>query len=226
MLNKEKHRIILNELLIAIYRNNKLASHLGFKGGTACMYFYGLDRFSTDLDFDCIDQTELEAIRKEFRAILLKHGIIKEEYLRANTLFFLLSYGIFDTNIKIEISLRDYPSKYVIINWKWLSLRVMEKSSMLANKLVALTERDANRDIYDVYFFLKNSWEWDENIIRYRTGLPMKDFWIRVIDSLEKRRWANLLERLGEVLKDAKQKSFAKNKLLDELIWKIQSFIE
>ena len=64
----------------------------------------------------------------------------------------------------------------------------MEKSSILANKLVALTERNANRDIYDVYFFLQNKWEWDENIIHYRTGLSMKDFWIRVMNSLEKRR--------------------------------------
>ncbi len=37
--------------------------------------------------------------------------------MRTNTLFFLLSYGLGDMNIKIEISTRNYPSDYELKSW-------------------------------------------------------------------------------------------------------------
>ncbi len=73
MLNKERHRLILNQLLIEIYRNPSLSQHLGFKGGTACMYFYGLDRFSTDLDFDLLNTSKIEDTQKILRAVISKY---------------------------------------------------------------------------------------------------------------------------------------------------------
>lgn len=48
-------------------------------------------------------------------------------------------------------------------------MRVQTKETIFANKLVALTERNTNRDIYDVYFFFKNMWDINEKIIIERT---------------------------------------------------------
>jgi hypothetical protein len=48
----------------------KISPYLGFKGGTAALMFYGLSRFSVDLDFDLLDQSKedivFSGIQKEF----------------------------------------------------------------------------------------------------------------------------------------------------------------
>lgn len=47
-----KHRFLLSQILVDIFRENELKNIMAFKGGTALMMFYGLNRFSTDLDFN------------------------------------------------------------------------------------------------------------------------------------------------------------------------------
>lgn len=42
-------------ILKDIYTDPDLNSLLGFKGGTALMFFYNLPRFSVDLDFNLLD---------------------------------------------------------------------------------------------------------------------------------------------------------------------------
>lgn len=220
MLNINKHKEILNAILIDVYKNSKLAAYLGFKWWTACMYFYWLDRFSTDLDFDLLPGWILEDIQKQFEIILKKHWTIKDKYLRENTIFFLLSYWFLDMNVKIEISRRNYTNEYDIVNWKWFTLKLLKKPYMLAHKMVALTDRTklANRDIYDIYYFLSKWWQWSEEIIKLRTGLTSKDYIKKMIDFLESKRNVNILDHLWEVLLNNKQKYFVKNNLLDELI--------
>jgi len=53
-----KHKINLTGILIDFYKDSLLSSSLGFKGGTAAMLFYGLPRFSVDLDFDYIGSSK------------------------------------------------------------------------------------------------------------------------------------------------------------------------
>ncbi|NCO31503.1 nucleotidyl transferase AbiEii/AbiGii toxin family protein [bacterium] len=48
-------------------------------------------------------------------------------------------------------------------------MRVQDKSTIFANKLVALIERHTNRDIYDVYFMFTNIFSINEKIIIERT---------------------------------------------------------
>jgi predicted nucleotidyltransferase component of viral defense system len=42
------------QILRDIYSDLELANVLGFKGGSALMFFYNLPRFSVDLDFNLI----------------------------------------------------------------------------------------------------------------------------------------------------------------------------
>ena len=58
MINKEKHQLIMGQVLKDIYTDISIASLLGFKGGTCAYFFYGLTRFSVDLDFDLLDSKE------------------------------------------------------------------------------------------------------------------------------------------------------------------------
>ena len=49
------HKNILFQILKDIYSDTTIAPLLGFKGGTAALLFFELDRFSVDLDFDLFD---------------------------------------------------------------------------------------------------------------------------------------------------------------------------
>jgi predicted nucleotidyltransferase component of viral defense system len=55
-LNIPTHKTVLFQILKDIYSDSLLAPFLGFKGGTAAVMFYGLDRFSVDLDFDLLNK--------------------------------------------------------------------------------------------------------------------------------------------------------------------------
>ena len=74
-------------------------------------------------------------------------------------------------NLKIEISRRIFPNEYETKNWNGLSLKIMTKPYILSHKMVALTDRThfAQRDVFDVYYFLTHGWTWSEEIITLRT---------------------------------------------------------
>jgi hypothetical protein len=52
--------------------------------------------------------------------------------------------------------------------------------------LVALIERNTNRDIYDVYFFFKNMFDVNEKLVFERTSMTLKDLYKKIIDKLDK----------------------------------------
>lgn len=91
-LNIPDHRTILFQILKDIYSDTTLAPYLGFKGGTAALLFYGLDRFSVDLDFDLLAEEEEDRVFTRMGQIVEKYGVIKESYQKRFNLFYLLSY--------------------------------------------------------------------------------------------------------------------------------------
>ncbi|MDQ7022643.1 MAG: nucleotidyl transferase AbiEii/AbiGii toxin family protein [Candidatus Gracilibacteria bacterium] len=121
-----------------------------------------------------------------------------------------LSYSDDDMNIKIDINRNIWESNnYERINFYGVDVLVQDKATILANKLVALIERIANRDIYDVYFFFKNNFEINEKVILERTGKTKKDIFIKILEILKKLpKNHKILDGLGEVLNDEKHKSF------------------
>lgn len=55
VLSKDLHKNVFVDILRAVYSDPLLRNTLGFKGGTAAMLFYGLPRFSVDLDFNLLE---------------------------------------------------------------------------------------------------------------------------------------------------------------------------
>ena len=95
----------------------------------------------------------------------------------------------------------------------------MEKSTIFANKLVALIDREnlANRDVYDVHFFFRKLFDVNEAVVLERTGKSLKEYYAFLLEFLKREvEGKNLLQGLGEVI-DAKQKAFVKEKMLKEL---------
>ena len=199
MLNREKHRLLMFQILWDIFKSD-IWKYLAFKGWTACYFFHKLDRFSTDLDFDILEERDIDT---QLEMILQKYGKLK----KWNKL--VLSYGEEDINIKVDITRKIWESNiYEIRNFYGTDIRVQDKATIFANKLVALSERNTNRDIYDVWFFFKNSFEMNENIILERTGKSLDIFLNQVIKKIE-------------VLTE-KQKFFVKNILIPELLGYLQ----
>ena len=123
-------------------------------------------------------------------------------------------------NIKVEINRRDFGSKYEVKSYIGIPMKVMVKEDMAAHKLCAMYERigKTNRDIFDVYFFLKDSWPINKQIIENRTGMTYKDFLQKNIGLLGKATDRNILSGMGELL-DEKQKVWIKSKLKAETIF-------
>src|SRR3989338_1375675 len=108
MLNKEKHQLIMGRILQDIYSDTSISSLLGFNGGTCAYFFYGLTRFSIDLDFDLFSTEEAtqKLVYEKIVSLLWTYGKIKDAYIKRNTIFFLLSYGDTDHNVKVEVNVR------------------------------------------------------------------------------------------------------------------------
>ncbi|MEW6407251.1 MAG: nucleotidyl transferase AbiEii/AbiGii toxin family protein [Patescibacteria group bacterium] len=228
MLNINKHRLVMYQILNDIYRNRRLAAILGFKGGTACNIFYGLPRFSVDLDFNLLQVRDVKFVYDAIEKIIKKRGEIKNKYIKKNTIFFLLSYGKLDQNIKIEISTRQISNKYELRQFYGIAMPVISRSDAFANKLLTTIERKkiANRDLFDIYFFFENNWPINEKIIENRFKKPLiiyLNYLIKFIKKNVNNRY--ILQGLGELLNE-KQKIWVKNNLKKELLNLISFYID
>ncbi len=223
MLNIQTHQTILLQILKDIYSDIQIAPILGFKGGTACFFFYELSRFSLDLGFDLLDAKKAGAVFDKVGNVLLNYGDTRDKMIKRNTLFYLLSYQKGANNIKVEISRRDFGSHYEIKNYLGISMLVMKKEDMFANKLVALLERKqlANRDLYDIWFFLKNRWDINQGIVERRTKMNLSEYLGDVVKRIELVSDRRILNGLGELL-DKKQKDFIRNKFKQELLFLLE----
>ena len=227
MLHIETHKGFLIRILKDIYTDNTLGPVLGFKGGTAALLFYELSRFSVDLDFDLLDSEKEDYVLERIGTIVAKYGKIKEQRKKHFTLFYELSYSEEGRNIKVEINRRSFGSHYAVMNYFGISMKVMVKEDMFANKLAALYERieRANRDIFDVWFFLQNSWLINKALVEKRTGLTFKETVAKCIEKLEKISSRVIVSGMGELLTE-KQKAWAKAKLKMETLFLLRIMLD
>jgi hypothetical protein len=221
-LNYSIHKNILVQILIDIYSDTTISPYLGFKGGTAAYLFYGLDRYSVDLDIDILDESKEDYIFEQVEKIVRKYGEVKESRKKRYNLIFLLSYDNKEKNaqnVKIEINRRQFGSKYDVRAFNGVSMLVMIKEDMFAHKLVAMHERlgETNRDIFDVWFFSKNNWEINKEVVEKRTGMTYKKFLLLCIKELEDMDNNDILKGLGELVTE-KQKAWIKSILKVETI--------
>ena len=213
-------------ILKDIYSDVEISSLLGFKGGTVAYFFYNLPRFSVDLDFDLLgDSSDKKIVFSKVEDVLKKYGTIKEKRVKRWTIFFLLSYGGEDHNIKVEISTRSHNNQYEIKEYLGIAMLVAKKETLFASKLVALTGRKniAMRDVYDIYFFAKNNWDIDGEIIKFWTGGNIKECLDKSVKALEKISEREILQGLGEVLEE-KEKRWAKKNLKKETLFLLKNY--
>lgn len=233
MLNREKHNLIMGQIIKDFYDNKFLAPILGFKGGTCAYYFYGLPRFSTDLDFDLLktDETTQKKVYTEVEKILLKYGVIKDKMIKFFTVWFLLSYGDADHNIKIEISTRrpenNVEEYYEFKELLGTPMLISKPAYMFANKLVALTDRKkmVMRDIFDIHYFAGKNWDVEKEIVELKSGEKFTDHLQNCILAIENIQSNEILAGIGELIND-EQKKLIKKSLISETVFLLKNYIQ
>lgn len=227
MVDINKHKFFLVQILKDIYSDIQLATRLGFKGGTALMLLYGLPRFSVDLDFNLLDIEKEKIVYERVRKILLKYGKIFDEAIKFFGPLIVLDYGYGERKLKIEISNRQWGDHYEIKNLLGINMKVMVAHDMFAHKLCALLDRSdiTNRDIFDSWFFMKNHTPVNNEMIETRMEMPYDVYIQKCIDKLETMSDKGMLNGLGE-LTDDQMKKFVRTKLRKETISLLQFYKE
>jgi predicted nucleotidyltransferase component of viral defense system len=207
MLYVPKHDQVLKNILQGVYTDPYLASSLSFKGGTCLYMFYGLDRFSVDLDFnlrvDDFDSDKLGTVVGKYLTVLEKTN-------KRNTWFWLGSYERAFQKVKIEVSKRDYPDTYILKDFFGLTVSIMDPACMFAHKLCAIADRSKlqNRDLYDAHFMFSRGFDINKSIIELRTGKTVNDYFMQLVQLIEKQVTDNnVLDGLGELLTDPQKDS-------------------
>ncbi len=219
----------MTQILKDVYSDAGVAPLLGFKGGTAAYFLYGLPRFSVDLDFDLLDDSEASRtlVFERVGAIVGKYGEVKDAQAKRWTIFFAVSYGAGEHQIKVEINTRKTGATYGLRNYLGLPLLVTTKESMFAAKLVALMGRKTfvARDLYDVYFFLKERWDIDPAVLLSYGFSSVPEYLSECVAFVETVPDNELLAGLGELV-DEQEKSFIRQKLKGETSFLLQAYMK
>lgn len=163
---------IIQEIVICGLSRGNFFNEVAFYGGTALRIFYGLNRFSEDLDFSLIkpnsnfDLTKyFTYIEKEVQAYGLNLKVIEKEkskesnilsaFLKGDTKEHILIF--FDNNIKNSNSMKNIKIKFEVdinpplsanyeLRYKLLpsphQVRLYDKSSLFAGKIHAVLCRN------------------------------------------------------------------------------------
>ena len=171
---------IISRALIEIYQNEEVAQKLVFRGGTALnkLFFKPSARYSEDLDFVQIKSEPIGPIIASIRKNLdnwlgTPKGKLTERSAK-------LIYSYFSSNgnpakVKIEINTTEH---FQVLNLKNLDYSVKspwfegngniltyELEELIATKLRALYQRRKGRDLFDLWYVLKQELVNIDNII-------------------------------------------------------------
>jgi len=165
--------LIIVRVLVELFSDELLNNALAFRGGTALhkLYLQPQTRYSEDIDLVQINSEPINPILKQIRERLSFLGTKRtvKQHIHNNTIIYR-----FDTNtlpvinmrLKIEINTREHfhvlglkQIPYKIENG-WFSgeckLKSYELEELLGTKLRALYQRRKGRDLFDLYWALKN----------------------------------------------------------------------
>ncbi|MCL2727410.1 MAG: nucleotidyl transferase AbiEii/AbiGii toxin family protein [Bacteroidales bacterium] len=189
------HEIMQQITLSGLYRGG-FFDKAAFYGGTCLRIFYGMQRFSEDMDFSLLQADEnfplenyFNAIVSEFQAIGRDITISKKEkktqsniesaFLKDNTEVYNLSFST-EKQIKIKIEVDTQPPAGFSTEYKLLLLpfsfmaRCYTLSDLYAGKMHALLFRNwktrvKGRDWYDFEWYVRNNVALNFNHLQKRT---------------------------------------------------------
>jgi hypothetical protein len=220
MIDINKYRFLIIQILKDIYSDIELSNYLGLKGETALMLFYDLPRCAVDLDFNLLEHSKEKLTLEKIKNILLKYGNIFDLAIIFFGQTITMSYGSGNRRLKIEISKQESDNRYEIKNILGISMRVMTVDNMFAHKLSDLSDSSAalNRNIFDTWFLLNKKIPINRFIVETRTRMYFKDYLQKCINKLESIESDELLLEGLEEFVNTRTKNFIITKLLSDTI--------
>jgi predicted nucleotidyltransferase component of viral defense system len=229
------HKAWLYRLLMAIYTNSDLADCLYFKGGTCAAMLGWLNRFSVDLDFDYNNKNlNIIEARKKLEKIFINLDLEIKDKSQKDLQYFLRyksqggegSIIKIDTNFPFNKKNKYKISKFVEIN-KFIKHQTIE--TMFANKLLALIGRFeeggsiAGRDVYDVYYFFKQGFSFDEEVIKSARRTTIDKFFKDLIRFVEKNVNQKIIDQDINLLMPRSEFKKIRIRLKDEVLFFLKS---
>lgn len=160
------------------------ATDLVFKGETALMKLYQLDRFSEDLDFTARSALDFDDIVASAVRDLEHYGAAVPEQTHDETeARYHVRLGIQGplytgdrrslSFLRLEVNKRSSVSTVQTHRYtpafpdiRTFELTVLDEPEILAEKVRALCTREQPRDLYDIYHLLCKSVRWETPLIR------------------------------------------------------------
>ncbi len=163
--------LIISRALVNLYENKIIKANLAFKGGTALnkLFFNPATRYSEDIDLVQITPHSINPLSLEIRQALSWLGQPKYKLTKWSLKLYysFISIDGVERKLKIEINKNSHSSVYNLIERaykvenEWFSgkaeIRTYQLDELMGTKLKALFQRSKGRDLYDVWFVLKNN---------------------------------------------------------------------
>lgn len=175
--------------------------YLIFKWGTSLMLFYDLPRFSEDLDFSLLNGFDKVEINNRLNRVINSLWFKIQDYENKKELsiwkkcYYNINWEQFE--LKLEISNRKFntPIKYskeILFVWNTnIEINLLDVSQNFSHKLCAFFDRNRSRDTVDIYYYLRNNSEIDEDILKERLKMNIQEtleYYIKVISDIENRK--------------------------------------
>ncbi|MFB6208544.1 MAG: nucleotidyl transferase AbiEii/AbiGii toxin family protein [Candidatus Nanohaloarchaea archaeon] len=176
-------KLYLQDIILSTI-SKETSEQLVFKGGTALLKFYQLDRFSEDLDFTMRQEIKFEELVDKIARDLENYGAEvaerKEDEKDSSYRARLGIQGPLYTGnrrslnfIRIEINRKSTASNFRNrrYNPKFRDITsfevlVLDREEILAEKIRALVTRSQPRDLYDLYHLLAMGTEIDTELVK------------------------------------------------------------
>lgn len=169
-------KLYLQDIILrSIYQHT--AKEIVFKGGTALLKLYSLDRFSEDIDFTAAESSDLPRLLRNIMRDLENFGARAEESKKKeNEISFSALLGIrgptYNGNrislsfVRVEINKKAQAEHTAVKHYIPLfpdipafEIVALTEEEILAEKLRALLTRDRARDLYDINHLLNKGVE-------------------------------------------------------------------
>jgi predicted nucleotidyltransferase component of viral defense system len=183
-------REVMQQIVLAGLHRGGFFDVAAFYGGTCLRIFYGIERFSEDMDFSLLEKNPgfklddyFSFIRNEFKLsgkevhiekkMKSRNSFIESPFLKEDTETYNLSFSTEKkVKIKIEVDINPPPGfstefKLLLMPWSFMT-RCYTLPALFAGKLHALLYRGwknrvKGRDWYDLEWYVRNGIKPDVN---------------------------------------------------------------
>lgn len=164
--------------------SRETTDELVFKGGTALLKCYQLDRFSENLDFTARSSVDIQALVDAIERDLDRYGMPVEQVdvdntERTQSIRLAIHGPLYAGTDRSRCHLRLHVNTHSTVDWidiarytppfrdvPTFDLVVLEEPEILAEKVRALLTRQQPRDLYDIYHLINRSVAPDPSLIQ------------------------------------------------------------